>query len=273
MKNAALIGFAIVLIVGVMNAAKFASPQSKELLDKVIAAHGGMERWNKAKTLSFTHILTFGEPLAAEWGISEEVTDVKTLRTYQWWPLDGAPLGNDGTKTWTKNWKGFSFPNMNVNQFYRTLSMPWSIASMPYIVGAPSKGKLVKDSIEYVTLKLNFDQSTGESSERYFKLFIHPQTHRIKAVEYSVTYGAFLDLIELPKEQKFYGPVTHIYFEYVNVDGLIFPKKYDTLGEDGNRYGSHVAYNYSLTKPFDESKMKMPKDAVIDNSSSKRKSN
>jgi hypothetical protein len=149
--------------------------------------------------------------------------------------------------------------------------MPWSIASMPYYIGAPSKGKLVKDSVEYVTMKLTFAPSTGESQERYYKLFIHPQTYRIKAVEYTVTYGAFLDLVELPKEQEFYGPVTHIYFEYVSVDGLVFPKKYDTLGEDGNRYGSHVAYNYSLTKAFDESKMKMPKGAVIDTSSSKRK--
>jgi hypothetical protein len=250
--------------------AKYESKACRDLLEKVITAHGGMERWSKASTLSFTHILTFGPPLAAEWGISDEVTEIKTLRTYQAWPLDDAILGNDSKRTWTKNWKGFSYPNMNVNQFYRTLSMPWSIASMPYVVGAPAKGTLLQDSTEYATIRLGFDPSTGESPERYYRLFIHPETFRIKAVEYTVTYGAFLDLAGVPKEQKFYGPVTHVYFDYTTVDGLLFPKKYDTLGQDGNRYGSHVAYNYSLTKPFDESKMRVPEGAAFDNSSATR---
>ncbi|MCI0331279.1 MAG: hypothetical protein L0196_10135 [candidate division Zixibacteria bacterium] len=272
MKVATLSVLSILLYSALSHAATYASPKARQVIDQVVAAHGGMERWNRAKTLSFSHILTFGPPLAAQWGISEEVTDIKTLRTYQLWPLDGALLGNDGAKTWTKNWQGFSFPNMNANQFYRTLSMPWSIASMPYLISEPSTGKLVADSIEYITVKMNFEPSTGESPEWYYRLFIHPQTHLIKAVEYTVTYGAFLDLINLPKEKTFFGPMTHIYFEYVKVDGLIFPKKYDTFGEDGARHGSHVAYNYSLAAPFDESKMKMPADAVIDTSSKERKS-
>ncbi|MCI0596825.1 MAG: hypothetical protein L0Z48_09855 [candidate division Zixibacteria bacterium] len=272
MKTAALLALSVLFNSAISNAATYASPEARQIIDKVVAAHGGMERWNRAKTLGFTHILTFGPPLAAEWGISEEVTDIQTLRTYQWWPLDGALLGSDGAKTWTKNWQGFSFPNMNANQFYRALSMPWSIASQPYAVGEPSTGKLVKDSIEYITIRINFDPKTGESAKRYYRLFVDPQSYRIKAVEYSVTYGAFLDLINLPKDQTFFGPMTHIYYEYAEVDGLIFPKKYDTFGEDGARQGSHVVYNYSLAMPFDESKMKMPADAVIDTSNRARKS-
>jgi hypothetical protein len=252
---------------------QFASNKSKDLLNKVVEAHGGWQAWNNAKTLSFTHILNFGPPMGTQWGISEEVTEIKSLRTYQYWPADVATLANDGEKTWVQNWQGFSYPNMNVNQFYRTCSMPWSIFSMPYSVEDPVNDSLPNDTTAlYKTITLRFLGITGESSARYYKLFIHPTNYQIKAIEYTVTYGAFLDRIGFPSEREFFGPVTHVYIDYTTVKGLILPKRYDTFsGDNWQRYGEHIVYNYSLDKPFDVSKMKMPDDAAIDNSSMERK--
>lgn len=157
MKAVSIFLFSIIFITVHAQTGKpeFKSNKSKELLNKVVEAHGGWQAWNNAKTLSFTHILNFGPPMGTQWGISEEVTEIKTLRTYQYWPTDEATLANDGEKTWVQNWQGFSYPNMNVNQFYRTCSMPWSIFSMPYVVEDPVNDSLTNDTTTlYKTITL-----------------------------------------------------------------------------------------------------------------------
>ena len=68
------------------------------------------------------------------------------------------------------------------------------------------------------------------------------------------------------------GPMTHVYEDYATVSGLTVPTLYTTYDPTGNVMGNHTVSDYSFTKKFDESRLQMPKGAVIDESSAERKS-
>jgi hypothetical protein len=84
--------------------------------------------------------------------------------------------------------------------------------------------------------------------------------------EYAVSYGAFLDRIGAPSEQKLFGPITHVFERFASSEGLTIPVKWRTYNAKGEVYGRHLVLNYAINLPFDESRMKMPADAVIDTS-------
>lgn len=238
------------------------------IISKMITAHGGMTKWNAAPSLSFTHVLVFGQPLESEFWVSNETTEIKTERTYHDWPVFNGRLANDGKKTWTENWQLGNPPGTNVNNIYHAMAMPWLTQKKNVLLEAEPLATLPGDSIAYFVVKLKYKQPAQESSHKYYKLFIHPQTFLLRGLEFNITYAPFLDLIGLPKEIKSLGPFTHIFYEHVKVDGLVFPSKYDSFDKEGNNSGRHIAFNYSLKKKFDLNRMKTtPASKIADEKS------
>lgn len=238
------------------------------VINKMIEAHGGMEKWKKSQTLSFTHILIFGQPLESEFWVSNETTEIKTERTYHDWPVFNGRLANDGKKTWTENWQLDNPPGTNVNNIYHAMAMPWLTQGKGVLLKAEALSTLPGDSTAYFTIKMTFEKPSTQSLYKYYKLFIHPKTFLLTGLEFNITYAPFLDLIQLPKEQKALGPFTHIFYSYTTVDGLVFPQKYDSFDWQGHNSGRHIAYNYSLRKPFDLKRMKTtPASKIADEKS------
>jgi hypothetical protein len=240
---------------------------TEQVIDKMIAAHGGMSVWNATKTIYFDHILAFGNGAEQEWWIAREMTDMKTMRTYQDWPFTKSSLAFDGKKTWTTDWPNENPPAMMVNNHLTAYSLPWLAKDARVKTEQVAMGQLPGDSLEYYTLRLSFKSD----NEKYYRIFIHPQSFLMAGWEYNVTYGAFLDLIGMPSEVKALGPLTSVIYSYTKTDGIVFPSKYDTFGPDGSLSGIHALFDFQRNKPFDESRMKMPKNAVVDTSSPKRK--
>ncbi len=240
------------------------------IISKMIAAHGGMAKWNAAPALSFTHILVYGQPLETEFWVSNETTEIKSERTYHDWPVFNGRLAYDGKKTWTENWQLGNPPGTNVNNIYNAMAMPWLTQKKNVALEAGQLAALPGDSTAYFVIKLTYKQPAKESPHKYYKLYIHPNTFLLKGLEFNITYAPFLDLIGLPKEIKSLGPFTHIFYEHVKVDGLTFPSKYDSFDKEGHNSGRHIAYNYSLKKPFDLKRMKTTPTSKIAHEKSDR---
>lgn len=240
------------------------------VVSKMITAHGGMAKWNAAPTLSFTHILVFGQPLETEFWISNETTEIKTERTYHDWPAINSHLASDGKKVWTENWKLDNPPGTNVNNIYTAMAMPWLTQKKTVKLEAEPLQALPGDSAAHFVIRLTYAQPSKESPHKYYKLFIHPETFLLKGMEFNITYAPFLDLIGLPKEIKSLGPFTHVFYEHTPVDGLIFPKRYDSFNGEGHNSGKHMAYNYSIKKPFDVKRMSVPAGATVADEKSDR---
>ncbi len=238
------------------------------VINKMLESHGGMAKWNKSPTLSFTHILIFGQPLESEFWVSNELTEIKTERTYHDWPVFNGRLASDGKKTWTENWQLDNPPGTNVNNIYYAMAMPWLTQSAGVTLQAEQVETLPGDSTEYFIVKMTFVNNSKHSPHKYYKLFIHPQTFLLRGLEFNITYAPFLDLIGLPKEQKSLGPFTHIFYTHTKVDGLVFPEKYDSFDWQGHNSGRHIAYNYSIKKFFDLNRMKTtPASKIADEKS------
>lgn len=249
----------------------YLSPKAKVQVERMIGAHGGMAKWNQARALTFTSVLTFGKPFETEFWITTETSEIKTERTYQDWLTMGSKLTHDGKRTWTQDWKIDNPPGVNVNGIYYQVALPWLTQRDDVVLEELPKARLGKSEILFDVVKMSFKSESKKSPYRFYNLYIHPETHLLTGIDYTITYGAFLDLVKAPKDVKFLGPNTHVIYSYQKVEGLIFPEKYDTTNAKGADYGRHIVYNISLDKGFDESRMKIPADAVIDTSKSERK--
>lgn len=270
MKHAFRLFLYLVFSVSCFAAPTYLSPKAKEIVEKMVTAHGGTAKWNQARALSFTSVLTFGKPFETEFWITAETTEIKTERTYQDWLTTGSSLAHDGEKTWTRNWKIGNPPGVNVNGIYYQVALPWLTQRNDVVLEELPKSKLGKSELLFDVIKMTFKPESKKSPYRYYNLYIHPETHLLTGIDYTITYGAFLDFVNAPKDVKFLGPNTHIIYTYQNVNGLIFPEKYDTTNSKGADYGRHIVYAISPDNKFDESRMKMTADAVLDTSKAER---
>ena len=61
-----------------------------------------------------------------------------------------------------------------------------------------------------------------------------------------VTYGAMLDLFNLPEEARYIGPLCKVFDEYTTVGGLTMPVHYTTY-VNGQIYGKHTIEDLSIS--------------------------
>lgn len=172
--------------------------------------------------------------------------------------------------TWTQNWQIENPPGVNVNSAYLILALPWLTQEADVVLTEQGTRTLPSDPVVYDVVRMTYATGTSEQRRKYYDLYIHPQTHVLRAVAYNITYGAFLDLIGLPKEKQSLGPFLHVFYEHTREGGLLFPSKYDTFDPTQHNAGRHAVIGYSLSVPFDESRLAPPKDAVVDRSSGER---
>ncbi|MCI0691450.1 hypothetical protein L0337_05515 [candidate division KSB1 bacterium] len=256
---------------------QYASAKTKEVIDKMIIAHGGMQKWREAKTLSFDNI--FFNPLAGQmqwpspWWVSHEVVDLKNRRAYHDWPLDQAQLAYDGEKVWTIGWKIANMPKFAAMFFFYFVSLPWLTQDANVRLGELDKGKLPGFAKDYFTVAMGFTAAPtiGKTANDSYKLYIDPDTYLLQAYEYSLGFGALLDAMGLPADQEVFGPLLRIHDRFITVGGLTVPAEMHTMAPDGSQtYGHHIVFNYSFNEAFDEARMKMPAAAVIDQSRPER---
>ena len=242
-------------------------PETKELIEMMIEAHGGMDIWRTAPTLSYVHEMVDPAKPDDSW-LSHEVIEQGRRRLYQDWPLDQGKLAYDGEKVWTVNWGRGNPPGMMAFVSYFFLNLPWITQDDGVMLEEPRQGT-VPDTApasdkQYLIVRMRYNpETTGASPYEYFDLYIDQDTYLLKGVNYTMTYRPLMDLFGVPKDVNFLGPLFKVYKSYTEVDGLHLPTEYDTYGR-GRLYGIHTVKEYSLKATFDESRLKMPRNGIID---------
>ncbi|MEE8138959.1 MAG: DUF6503 family protein [Thermoanaerobaculia bacterium] len=254
--------FLIALLSGALSAEPPAGASSREaeaLIDAMVEAHGGRELWAAAPTVSFEDEFKRGE---ADSGLVSRVTvEQGRRRAYIDFPGSEMRLAWNGEKAWSESWTLAYPPRFLALLNYYFLNLPWMAKDPGIILGEPGTARLWDDPTEYVTVKLTYEEGVGDTPDDYFLLYLHPETHRLKACEYVVTYRALL-----PDGVEAADPHVLVFDEYSTVDGLTVPTHYTIYESDRTLYGSCDIRNWSLRKPFDESRMIMPQGAVLDES-------
>ena len=256
------------------NGPQYASDKTKEVIQKMIDAHGGFDRWKNLETLSFTTVMHSSSLPVLHFWIKDQVVDMKTRRTYQDWPVVGSKLSYDGEKAWSVDWRVGNPPNHQHSVFFYYLNLPWLTQDDYVQLGEAELVDHKAFDKKVYKVHMSYTQSPvlGKSVKDTYDLYIDSESYLLVGYEYTVGYGPLLDIMGIPKDKEVFGPVFRKNTYFADYGGLKYAVLFSTHSTDlSAQYGDHVIYNIELDAPFDESRMKMPDNAVIDRGTDVRK--
>jgi len=255
LKRATTLG---VVFCALIFAAPARAATSEEVVERMIEAHGGMERWASAPTVTFVDEFRAG---GAKSGEKSRVTvEQGRRRMYMDGPGSGASMAWDGKKAWSEHWDAPTPPRFLALLNYYFLNLPWLVADPGVRLGTPGTGTIPGDDTEYVTIKVTYEPGVGDTPDDWYVLYIAPESHRLKGCEYIVTYESLL-----PEGVESTPPHMLVYDEMATVNGLLVPTRY-TIFEGSAVYAVCVISDWSFEERFDEDRMTVPEGAVIDTS-------
>ncbi len=237
-----------------------------EVVARMIEVHGGLEKWRSARSVSFEAALL---PPGTSSPLMHRVTvEQGQRRAYLDFPEMDARISWDGEKAWSENWEGPFPPRFFSLLSYYLMNLPWLAADPGVNLDAPGTGRLWDDPAEYITVKMTFEPGVGDTPDDYYILYIDPNSYRLRAAELTVTYAD-----ALPPDVDALTEII-VYEEFATVDGLTVPTKCSVYGKDGSPLASFPnVRDWSFSRPFDESRMVMPSNAVLDTSNPNRATN
>ncbi|MFK8012368.1 MAG: hypothetical protein AB8B80_10025 [Marinicellaceae bacterium] len=248
---------------------KYANEKTKEVVEKMVKAHGGLEKWRSIPAISFNNIMHNNYHATNElaWWASKEIIDQKTRQVYQDWFLDSSQIGYDGNNVWSNNWKKANPPKAMVYFFYYFINLPWitqddgvSLSEVKSFEWPGHGGKV------YHEVKLTFDKKpvVGKSALDYFILYIDQNTNILAGYQYALGNKELLKSLGQPPERKLFGPLWRVIVKNQTIDGLIFPAAFRTMPEADERIdGKHIITNIDVKTEFDFGLVKPPKNAII----------
>ena len=256
------------------NGPVYADAETKVIIQKMIDAHGGYEKWKNIKTMSFTTAMHSESLGALRFWVNDQVVDMKTRRTYQDWPIVGSKMSYDGEKAWSVDWRVGNPPNHQHSVFFYYVNLPWLTQDDNVKLGKAEKvmNKAFQNEVYRVEMSFTEVPTLGKSIKDTYTLFIDSKTFLLVGYEYTVGYGPMLDIMNLPKDKEMIGPMLRLNNYIGDVNGLKFPMLMTTSNTDKTKlYGDHVLYNYQFDSEFDESRMVKPANAIVDQSKDVRK--
>ncbi|MCB9765748.1 MAG: hypothetical protein H6739_38595 [Alphaproteobacteria bacterium] len=205
--------------------ARLAQSEAGQQLRRTLDAHGGLEPWLSAGTVTFTFdYRPLGKPERRMYTRNE--VDLWSARARQIEQGGDASLGWDGEVAWIVPWPE-AFPG---DARFWALT-PYYFTGMPWVVADPGTRLSLLEPVEvlgqrWTRLKVTYAAGTGDSPDDYYVLFIDPETDRMGALIYIVSYPGFFEEGQSSPE-KFMR-----YLDHAEVDGLSVVGRIETLQWD-----------------------------------------
>jgi hypothetical protein len=231
-----------------------ASADVNTLADAMIAAHGGYERWSAAPSCTFVDSWENGRGFRT-------TVEQGTRRAYLETDGGSTRVAWDGATCTSVGWPEEGAPP----RFIALLN--WYFVNLPWVVKDPGvhleegTGTLLDDPKQYRTLKLTYADGVGDTPDDWYDLYVDPDTHRLVACKYIVTYRALL-----PEGVESTSPHVLFYDEWTTVDGLLVPTHFTIREENGDPYSSCTISDWSFREPFDAARLDLGPNAVVDES-------
>jgi len=268
-KYAALLTASILLFSTSASAGpSYATDETREVIEAMVNAHGGIKRWRAAPSIRFDDIMymPFHGREQFAWWAAHEVIDQKTRQVWQNWPMDDAMIGYDGKQVWSTNWnKGNPSASM-VHFFYYFVNLIWITQDDDVILSEVTRFDWpnLGDDLYRVEMRFEDAPGIGKSYKDFYVLFIDPESYRLVAYEYANGYQPLLDVMNMPEGKEVFGPMWRQITRYEEVDGLLFPSAFRTMpGPDEKIVGNHLIMNIDISQPFEYERAEVPEDAVI----------
>jgi len=233
---------------------------------KTIEAHGGLEAWYRAPTSSYTW--EYANVDADIRFRSYLVADNRSRRVYHdllvTGPFDDpesvdARFAWDGSEAWVAP-ASIERPNPRfwaLSGFY--------FQQIPFVLADPGLHyeRLPDEELDgerYEMVRVTFEPDVGDSPGDSYTLYVHPETGRVRAIRYTVSYGRDVEPgADLPETLLYYNdPVT--------VDGLTVATSfegYHFTEEEGRGAFKNEAFadSISFRRRFVPSRLEAPENA------------
>ncbi|MEQ9401954.1 MAG: hypothetical protein RIM99_00095 [Cyclobacteriaceae bacterium] len=274
MKNLlfTLIGLCL-LNVSVAKGPTYASKEAKTIIEKMVNAHGGYEKWKAIDAMSFSNVMHSPSLGFVRFWVHDQTIDMKTRRLYQDWPLFGSKLSFDGKEVWTVDWRVPNPPAHQQSVFFYYLNLPWLTQDDHVVLGEPElvEHKGFDNKVYKVKMTYKKAPAIGKTDRDSYTLYIDSESYLLAGYEYTMSYGPILDAVGLPKDQKVFGPVLRKNNYIADVNGLKFAILFTTHDSEMTaQYGDHAIYDLKIDAQFDETRMTKPANAVVDPAIDKR---
>lgn len=224
----------------------------KELLEKCLIAHGGLERWNSFKGLEY-QLNDNGKKVY-------QITQLKDRRAYL--KSKNYEVGFDGEVAWAKpdatQVSGASSAFYYNLDFY-FVAIPFVLAdkgvSVTHIGQQELKGKM------YEVLKITFGSGIGFTPEDVYKMYIDPESHILGVLTYSVAY--FDRENAAIKSAK-------VYSGWKDVQGILMPEKMENFELNDGKIGKsknhlRIFEDFKFLKEIpNEDIFNVPQGAIIE---------
>ena len=245
----------------------YATDRTRGVVEAMVEAHGGLERWRAAPSIRFDNIMynPYHEKNQFAWWVSHEVIDQQTRKVWQHWPMHDAAIGFDGEEVWSANWRLANPPPFMVHFFYYFVNLPWLTqdegVSLSEVTDFEWEGL---GTLHRVEMRFDDVPGVGKSDKDYFVLYIDPTSSRLVAYQYAVAYQPLLDIMNMPEGKEVFGPMWRMITNFEEVDGLLFPTAWRTMpGPNERIVGNHVILNIDVSRPFEYDRAEKPEAADV----------
>lgn len=232
MKKLAILLFVVVIAVSCKTDAKKEIKKEEKFptnLGKVFDAHGGIDNWRAARTLSFNK------------GDEAHTVDLWSRKT-----MINAPtysLGFDGKDVWVSDTIAFKGnPTFYYNLYFYFYAMPFVLAD-DGIVYEDAKPITFKGK-EYPGIKVSYEANVGTSPDDNYIVYYDAETFQMEWLAYTVTFRS-------KKPSDRYNLLKYDAWE--SVDGFQMPKKIlwykkDDQGNPTEPQGTPTDFTLPLVK-------------------------
>lgn len=237
--------------------ARLSATEGGQMVLSAIEAHGGLDAWHNAETSAYIWGFEGGmrSRLVAHNRTRQIYHDILAFADKE---VQGrVQMAWNGSEAWVypDSLMDMVDPRFMATTGYYFQSIPFVLADsgLHYEVLAPAH----LDSVEHQIVRVTFGDGIGDAYGDHYTLYIHPETYMVSALRYRSTFGRGRPTIdENMRETLLY------YKDYVTVDGLITPTRFEGYGfSEGNRgpqyYGAESS-EHSFSAPFDASRLAMP---------------
>jgi hypothetical protein len=148
-----------------------------EALEKILEAHGGLDRWRKMQRLSFE--------MVKEGGNEKHYIQLVDRRDRVEGP--NFTMGFDGREVWIEAdtaYKGN--PEFYHNLMFYFYAMPFVLADDG--INYADVQTLDFEGVAYPGIRISYNEGVGTSPEDEYFLYYHPETYEMAWLGYTVTY-------------------------------------------------------------------------------------
>lgn len=237
--------------------ARLSASEGGRMVLRAIEAHGGLDAWHNAETSAYIWGFAGGmrSRLVAHNRTRQIYHDILAFADEE---VKGrVQMAWNGSEAWVypDSLMDMVRPRFMATTGYYFQSIPFVLADpgLHYEVLAPA----LLDSIVHQIVRVTFGDGVGDAYGDHYTLYIHPETYIVSALRYRSTFGRGRPAIDETMQE------TLLYYkDYVTVDGLITPTRFEgygfSEGSRGNQYYSAESSEHSFSAPFDATRLVMP---------------